>query len=736
MTTLDAELLGGFDIGVLHFSATGKLQRRAGGCALLDRLGVAPGSAVPLPPEAARLLQRALQGDPDALSAPAQEIGWAGSRVQLMARRCGDGIALLCQEVAARPTGAAPAEALVADMPAALWVTGPDGRPWGNPKARELFGMAPAAAAAPVVAPLTDLGQLFHRGRPVSLAGLARLNRRGDEIELEVHRPDGSVRHVHGSTGRVPILSGAAAGGGAATVGIFLDVTERKRGEQALLGNARRFRDLADLVPVIVWTAKPDGQTDFFNRRWTELTGAPAEAGAGTGWRDFLHPDDRAGAEQAWAEYVPTGRAMEREYRLRTADGSYRWHLVRAAPIHGHAGTVAAWFGTCTDIDDKNRLEAALRDARQLAEQAVLAKSRFLAAASHDLRQPFQAMRLFLHLLLDRLNGPDRELGEKLSAAMDAGEGLLSTLLDISTLEAGRLESHPAPLRIRPLLDRLVDEFRPLFESSGLELRAHLSDALVVSDAQLLERILRNVLANAGKYTRRGGVLLACRPRGGRLAVQVWDTGVGIPADKQQSVFDEFFRIRTEVPDASPGLGLGLAIVQKAACLLGHPIGLRSTEGRGTVFTIELDLAPGVAQPVPRGRHRDRQRHFDARVLVVEDDPLQRMAIEQLLAGWGCQVLTAATPETAVAEAARSGGALDLIITDLRLPDHGSGLDAVDEVRTTLGARVPALVLTGETGPEEVAEIAARGMHVLHKPYDPRQLSRALEQLLVSAAAA
>ncbi|ACJ00702.1 Complexhybrid Signal Transduction Protein [Rhodospirillum centenum SW] len=635
--------------------------------------------------------------------------------------------------------------ALMAAVPAAVWIAGDRGdRVWMNGTAARLLHLSQAApqgdpqgASQGVVADpdvvLRQVRRLRRGGEDLTPADLLAHLVKPDcpeggqrNVELELRARGGSVRHL---LGNVAPLAGPA-GGSRGSIAAFVDVTAMRRAERTLRANEHRFREMADMVPAVVWTADRHGRVTYVNARWSDWTGTPATAAAAGRWADCVHPGDRDRVLDRWRASVADGSPFEVEYRLRTADGGSRWHLCRALPLRGARGGIAAWFGTSVDIEDRRVAEEELREARRVAEQADRAKSQFLAAASHDLRQPFQAMRLLLHLLTDRLDRPEqRELAHKLSVALGSGEELLRALLDISILDAGTVSPAIAPVELTPLLVRLVSEAKPQATAKGLRLRLRIRSAAALTDAVLLERMLRNVLSNAVKYTAAGGILVACRPRGDRVRVEVWDTGRGIPEDRLDTVFEEFVQLGNPERDRSKGLGLGLSIVRRAARMLGHPIRLISRPGRGTVFMIELPAARSAVRTLPPTP--TKAAALAGTVLVVEDDALQRLAMQQLLVSWGLTVRVAGA--VAAVPKAVAGIVPDLIITDLRLPGEANGFDAIAAVRAAAGRPVPALVLTGETGAAELRQAAERGHRLLHKPYSPRELRRVLEDLLPRA---
>jgi len=357
--------------------------------------------------------------------------------------------------------------------------------------------------------------------------------------------------------------------------------------------------------------------------------------------------------------------------------------------------------------------QAELELARQMAEKANQQKSRFLAAASHDLRQPFQAMRLFLHLLEARLTEPGQhELAKRLGESLDAGQDLLNALLEISALEAATVTPSLVDFPVGKVLERLAGEFRPQAVAKGLRLDAVSSMVRVRSDPVLLDRILRNLLGNALRYTASGRILIGARRHGPCMAVEVWDTGRGIPADKLQAVFDEFVKLDNQAGDQGQGLGLGLAIVKRTAQLLGHPVHVRSQPGRGSCFSVLVPLAAPADQPLT--------------IAVAEDDRLQLVALEGMLREWGFTPLAAAEGPSLLEAVRRQGGRPDLLITDYRLSGDLSGPQLVAQVRAAVGHPIPGILLTGDTHPETVEAAREAGLILVHKPIHPTRLHRAI----------
>ncbi|MEO5738259.1 MAG: hybrid sensor histidine kinase/response regulator [Variovorax sp.] len=366
------------------------------------------------------------------------------------------------------------------------------------------------------------------------------------------------------------------------------------------------------------------------------------------------------------------------------------------------------------------------------AEQANLAKSKFLAAASHDLRQPIHAQGLFLEVLSrTELSAVQRDALTNARATWHASAQMLDTLLDFSRIEAGVVEPQPRPFRLQALLHKIENELAPQADAKGLVYRTRETRVLVQSDPALLELILRNLVSNAIRYTRRGGVLVACRARGDDVLLEVWDTGVGIDPTQHQEIFREFHQLGNAERDRRKGLGLGLAIAQGLAQALGHPLSLVSKPGRGSVFRLRLvraRLAAASDWPAPRPARALAMTMPDVRVLVIDDDEAVRGGMRQLLHGWGCACDVADSIEEAQALArAHPPG---LVISDYRLRERRTGAEAIGALRAEFGAALPALLITGDTAPERLREARASGLLLLHKPVSPRQLHHGLMAVL------
>ncbi len=366
--------------------------------------------------------------------------------------------------------------------------------------------------------------------------------------------------------------------------------------------------------------------------------------------------------------------------------------------------------------------------AREQAEQANAAKTRFLAAASHDLRQPLQALSLFIDA---QAHSPDpeamRQLNGRLREAADNMGRLLDDLLDYARIETGALSPLCASVSLAASFKRLEREFAPIAANRGLQLRFRPTREHGVTDAALFEHILRNLVGNALRYTEQGSVLVACRRRGDQLLVEVRDSGIGIPASSLGDVFKEFYQLGNPERDRRKGLGLGLSIVEGLSRALNHPVSVRSQPGSGSVFSITLPR--GEARPLvePVAASASMTRLAGRRVLVIDNELDIRVALTELMRPWGLQVSVA---ESAAEALALSGPSPEAILADFRLQDGRTGIEAIMALRQHHGRDIPAALITGDTDPARLREARAAGFALLQKPTPAHRLAALLEFLL------
>ena len=380
--------------------------------------------------------------------------------------------------------------------------------------------------------------------------------------------------------------------------------------------------------------------------------------------------------------------------------------------------------------EDARRLA---EDARRAAEAANRAKTQFFAAASHDLRQPLHAMGLFAEALRQRSHDPEvASLVNSINESVDALEGLFGELLDITRIDTGGVDVSPAPVRMRELFARLRLHFEPVAFEKGLMMSFHGEQHVALADPVLLERVLRNVLSNAIRYTDDGGVIVSCRPRQGRLLLQVWDTGIGISEVSLPRIWDEFFQAQSNRPLEAhhrKGLGLGLAIVKRLTDLMGAPITVRSRQGHGTVFSFEvpvgkaprasIEAVPGNGTKAPLGLTLQGRL-----IVVVEDEAAVREGLVVLLQAWGAQVAAFDTVDAVEAWVGSTAAQQpDLLLVDYRLPQGRNGTEALVALRGRWpGSRLPAIMITGSSLGGHEDEAVTHDYHLLIKPVLPNKL--------------
>lgn len=445
----------------------------------------------------------------------------------------------------------------------------------------------------------------------------------------------------------------------------------------------------------------------------------------------MVDAEDR-GRIAGWLAEAAAGRpGNDVEFRILHKDGSRRWGAVSWQALCDDHGRSLGYRSSVRDITQRKQVEAALREACDEASRANLAKSRFLAAASHDLRQPLQAAALFLATLRRRLEDPRlRGLADSVATCLDSGNSLLDALLDLSRLDAGATRVEVEDFDLGALVERLGETFRPAAAEADVELHLRVGRQAVRSDPLLVARVLENLIANALRHATGGRVLVCARRRAGRWRVEVRDNGCGIPAEEHQRVFEEFHQLGNPERDRQKGLGLGLAIVARIAAMLEAPLDLRSALGRGATFAIEL---PAAAAP-PAPRHADDAAQLTALrgriVAALDDEPQQLRALGGWLEALECRVVGADTAAALIARLRELGLVPDVVIADQRLRGAATGVEAVAALRKALAHDIPALLLTGDTEPDWLAEAAANGLRVLHKPVTPEALLSALSVCL------
>ncbi len=360
-----------------------------------------------------------------------------------------------------------------------------------------------------------------------------------------------------------------------------------------------------------------------------------------------------------------------------------------------------------------------LSKQKEQAEQANIAKSKFLAAASHDLRQPLHALSLFTSVLDESIQYPKvRKVVEQINASVDALQSLFNGLLDISRLEAGVMAVEKTDFSLNILFEKLANDFNPQAEEKGLLLVWPHQPFIVYSDPVLLEQILRNYISNAIRYTRKGKINIICQLQNEQINIQVKDTGIGIPTEDHQAIFTEFHQLENPERDRSKGLGLGLAIVERIAGLLKHPIDVESIPGQGSIFSIVIDTGRASlhSQPEAQSNLGKVSDLTGTTIVVIDDDVSVREGTKALLQAWGCDVVDAVSAYDAIETLSILNRTPHGIIADYRLRDGHTGIESIGQLHKKYGLKIPALIVTGDIATERLREVSSSGYQLLHKP--------------------
>ncbi len=619
-----------------------------------------------------------------------------------------------------------------------------------NGRFLELCGLAPIEAHRPFEEVMADSelklltpGTRDASGQPLS--------------ELEQHLFDGRTLEIRTH----PLPTGGF-------VNTFTDITERYRHAEALRESERWIRLITDHVPALIAYVSADLTYEFTNKVYEEWYRWPSDGMLGQCLRE-IHSGEHWQQLEPYIERALSGENVSFEMAELNHAGQQRYMLRSYVPNRQANGEVVGIFVLIQDITDRRRTaealhqayqnleqrvrertaeltslneqllceiderahaEARLREAKREAELANLSKTKFLAAVSHDLLQPLNAARLFTSALLEQPAAPNGSLIRNISNSLEDVENLLGTLVDISKLDAGVIKPDIAPFAVSELLENLAVEFRQIAGSEQLQLDFIPCSALVRSDIQLLARILRNLLTNAIRYTPQGRVLLGCRRHRQSLSIEVWDTGVGIAEDRLEEVFHEFKRGEGVRPNQDRGLGLGLAIVDKIARMLGHRVQVRSQPGRGSVFAIEVPLSRRApkAKPEPEPSSSDLllERLKGARVWVLDNDAAICAGMRTLLEGWGCSVITALSEEDLAGQVDNFHAEADLMIADYHLDNGCTGIDVVETVNARRASPLPTLMITANYSNELKQQVRELGHMLMHKPVRPMKLKTAM----------
>lgn len=485
----------------------------------------------------------------------------------------------------------------------------------------------------------------------------------------------------------------------------YTDITERRLIEE----QEKFYADLMRTISDAVITTDADLTISNWNKAAEITYGWTAQEAIGQHLNALLKTEISDDLERLAREYLLANKVWSGEVCQHRKDGQSIWVLSTVSILEDTSGHLIGGVTVNHDITRRKQTEIALRAASAEAEKANRAKSRFLAAASHDLRQPLAALALYVDLLKPKVPADSSQIMAHIGYCVDSLSELLTDLLDISKLDAGVITALPSEFAIDDLLSALVSVYAVESERKGLRLRLRNSGKLVRADRMLLHRIIGNLIINAIRYTEKGGVLIACRRHNGKLWVEVWDSGIGIPADQNEMIFEEFRQLGDAARNR--GSGLGLSIVKRMTALMGLQIRMRSQLGRGSMFAVELPDGPKVAPEAPRPPAALPQSIL---IGVVEDNMQVLQALALALDAAGHQVVAAPSGNQLLERlGARSP---QLIISDYRLADGATGVEVVRAVRSIFGTTLPAILITGDTDPELIRKMRQQGIAIHYKP--------------------
>ncbi len=510
-------------------------------------------------------------------------------------------------------------------------------------------------------------------------------------------------------------------------VGIAMDVTDRKQQEIRLKESEEHLSAVIEAIPQVVWTANTNGEVDFASRRWYDYTGRTPEETLGTAWTSAVHPEDLAQTAAKWEAALATNEPTEIEYRLRAADGRFRWQLIRGVPLKDTSGKVLKWFGTVTDIHDRKEAERELQENDRR-------KDEFLATLAHELRNPLAPIRNGLEVL--RLAGGNPEAVEQTRSMMERQltqmTRLVDDLLDVSRINSGKLELKREPVPLAAVLNSAIETSRPLIEQMRHQLTVNLPkhSVLVEADLTRLAQVFLNLLNNAAKYSDHGGhIWLTAEREGSDVVVSVKDTGIGIASDQLPGLFDMFSQLHHSLEKARGGLGIGLTLVKRLVEMHGGMIEARSDgPGKGSEFIVRLPLV--VEASIPRKEIAGKYRELKSsnRILVVDDNRDSADTLSMMLEIMGNETYTAYDGEEAVVAAANFRP--NVILLDLGLPKL-SGYEACRRIRKGIGGE--ELIVIAQTGwgkeDDRQRTYEAGFDHHMVKPVDPRALMELLAGL-------
>ncbi len=577
--------------------------------------------------------------------------------------------------------------------------TGEGGFSFLNEFGRNLFG--PGETARIRLAPGLE-AFVYEEDRENFIRAVQQAAATGKELEIE-HRSqtDTGCVWLHTRSTAIRLADGSRLWNG-----VSIDITARKLAESNLARAAEYYLTILNRAPALIWRAGTDGQCDWFNETWLAFTGKSLEQEKGAGWTAGVHPEDAAECLQTYENAFSLRQPFEMEYRLLRHDGAYRWILDFGKPLYGFDGEFAGYIGYCYDVTERKQAIAELTEAKSNAEKASKSKSEFLANMSHEVRTPLNGIHGMLQLLLTL--SPEGEQAEYASIAIQSCErltNLLSDILDLSRVEAGKLAIQAKPFNLRETLRNVDDLFRPNVIKSGVHLNMRVAPAvpdMLVGDELRLQQILNNLVGNAFKFTDSGTISVEVYPLGSsdpkecRLLFAVSDTGIGVAAEHIPHLFRPFEQAGSGYARKHQGAGLGLSICRQLVSLMGGDITFESEQGEGSTILFCITLRRDDEANAAYEKAADNPAQLaGVRILLVEDDAVSRLAFGRHLAQCGAHVMEAGDGSRALDLLARER--VDVVVMDIQMPGI-DGLDATVRLRRgeagEMNRHVPLVIMT------------------------------------------
>ena len=609
---------------------------------------------------------------------------------------------------------------------------------WLNAQAEMLFGyQRKEMLGQPVESLIPQRFRNMHVEHRHEFAANPRVRAMGGSLELYARHKDGSEFPIDVN------LSPIQLQGHIVISASIRDVTELKNTARELADTIEQLRSEKEFSDNLITTQQgivlvldSKGRITLANPYFEDLTGYSVDEVIGIDWFDtFIPEDERPTIKEFFAEVMREGINRGYVNALVTKAGDQRMIQWHSKTMEDADGTIVGLLNTGYDVTEQEAAATALRAAKKEADRATATKTRFLAAASHDLRQPLQSVGLYLSVLSRQLHDPGTEdIGNKMRQSLDTMSEILDALLDISKLDSGSIVAEPCEFPLQKLFDQIAADNSPLAEEKGLGLHIEPTPLIVNSDPALLLRIVENFVGNALRYTESGEVSIVCRSDGDNVSIDVSDTGVGIPEDALETIFEEYFQLENPVRDRSKGLGLGLAIVRHIARLLDHKLDVHSVPGQGSTFSVSLPQVGVVSEAATEPVLSDASTttNYAATVLVVDDDPAIIDSTVMLLKSEGFDVQSALNGDDALAKV-EDGLRPDVVVSDYRLPGQ-NGIEVVRRIRNLVGEDLPTILITGDTSAKDIAAANLARCTVIHKPISSDRLISLIHESCRSSA--